>query len=241
MPPLITYNNGNETEPSKLDRFFSIENTGCLWSAETLDYDDFLEKLVFSIARKPKCLITHLQRIFFCFHKNLNEQLFAAIVDLMIILNKRGQELSWRMIIGAKSRLSPDQFDTLKDYVKDDLADATLLLGNQYSILSKGLVGVNTLIQQIETSNAPGYDPLEIARDHIEYSQLEDAKKVLEKAILKQPTRQDLHHELLELYQSTLDSAGFYTMQAEIAQSGVDTTAEWSQLDTYFKGRNNNG
>lgn len=240
MPPLITYNNGNETEPSKLDRFFCLENTGRLWSAETLDYDDFLEKLVFNIARKPKRLITHLQRIYFCFHKNLNEQLFAAIVDFMIVLNKRGQEISWRMLMGAKPRLSPEQFKTLNDYLKDDFADATLLLGNQYSILTKGLVGINTLVQQNETRKVQGFDPLEIARDHIEYSQLEEAKQVLEKAILQQPTRQDLHHELLELYKLTLDSRGFYKMLAEIAQSGVDTTAGWSQLDTYFKGQNNN-
>jgi hypothetical protein len=129
----------------------------------------------------------------------------------------------------------------LKNYLKDDSADATLLVGNQYSLFTKGLVGINTLVQQIETINAHGHDPLEIARDHIEYSQLEEAKQVLEKAILKQPTRQDLHHELLELYQSTLDSAGFYKMLAEITQSGVDTTGGWNQLDNYFKGRNNNG
>jgi len=240
MPPLITYNNGNETEPSNLDRFFSIENTSSLWPAETLDNEDFLEKLVFSIARKPKSLITHLQRIYFCFHKNLNEQLFAAIVDFMVILNKRGQEISWRMLTGAKSRLSPDQFKTLNDYLKDDFADANLLLGNQYSIFTRGLIGIFNLVQQVETTKAQGYDPLAIARDHIEYSQLEEAKQVLEKAILKQPTRQDLHHELLELYKLTLDSKGFYKMLAEIAQSGVDTTAGWSQLDTYFKGQNNN-
>jgi hypothetical protein len=235
---LVTYN-GNKTEPSELKRFFSLQDASCIWASEILDYEDFLEKLVFSIARKPRHLITHLQRIYFCFHKNLNEQLFAAIIDFMVILNKRGEEISLRMVVGAKSKLSPEQFNVLRNYLEDGSADATLLLGNQYSILTKGLVGDITLVQQVEKIKVQGYDSLIIARDHIEYSQLEEAKRVLEKAILMQPERSDLHQELLELYKLTLDSVSFYIMMAEITQLEIGTTAEWDQLDIYFKGRNN--
>ena len=172
---LVTYN-GNKTEPIALRQFFSLPDKNSLWSAETLNYEDFLEKLVFSITRRPKCLITHLQRIYFCFHKNLDEQLFAAIVDFMIVLNRRGRKISRRVIMGAKPRLSADQFNTLKDYLKNDTADANLLLGNQYSILTKGMIGINKLVKHVETKNEYSHDPLDIARDHIEYSQLDEAR-----------------------------------------------------------------
>jgi len=221
--------------------FFSLQDIDLLWNPEVLVYTDFLEKLVFRIARKPKHLISHVQRIYYCFHTNLNEQLFAAIADFLFVLNKRGQAISWRILIGAKSRLNTDQFDVLKNYLKDEYADVNLLSGNRYSIFTRGLLGVNDMVKPFKKPDQPVYDPLELARDHIEYSQLEEAKQVLEEAILEQPTRLDIHHELLVLYQSTRDSAGFNQMLSELTQLGVDMIDEWAQLDNYFKGRNSDG
>jgi len=239
---LIIRTSGNITEPSVTQaRFFSLQDIDLLWSPEALVYTDFLEKLVFRIARKPKHLTTHIQRVYYCFHANLNEQLFAAIVDFLFVLNKRGLAISWRIIMGAKSRLNADQFDVLKDYLKDEHADASLLPGNRYSIFTRGLLGVNDMVQQLKKQEQFVYDPLELARDHIEYSQLEEAKLVLEKAVLEQPARLDIQHELLGLYQSTRDSTGFNQMLAELTQSGVKVIDEWAQLGNYFKGRNSNG
>lgn len=239
---LIICTDETDVQPVEQARFFSLQEANFLWSPEALVYTDFLDKLVFNIARRPRRLITHLQRIYYCFHTNLNEQLFAAIVDFLIVLNKRGQAISWRVLIGAKSQLSSDQFQLLKGYLKGDYGDINLLPGNQYSIFSKGLLGLNKMVQQIEQQREEsGYDPLELARDHIEYSQLEEAKQVLEKAVLEQPARSELHHELLALYQSTRDSTGFNQMLTELTQSGFTITDEWMQLNDYFKGRNNDG
>ncbi|MDP2902026.1 MAG: hypothetical protein Q8N96_02815 [Methylovulum sp.] len=219
-------------------RFFSFQDINqYLWSSEALVYTDFLEKLVFRIARKPKDLISHIQRIYYCFHTNLNEQLFAAIVDLLVVLDKRGQAISWRVLMGAKTRLSAEQFDALKKHLKDGHADANLLLGNQYSILTRGLLGVNNMVQPIKKQGQIVYDALELARDYIEYSQLDEAKQVLENAIFEQPTRLDIHHELLALYQSMRDSAGFNQMLEQLTQSGIDLIDEWAQLNNYFKGQ----
>ena len=232
---LITCDDDNAIMSSKEMVFFSLQDTGSLWSAETLLCDNFLENLVFRISRKPKCLITHVQRIYYCFQTHLNEQLFAALADFLIILNKRGQNISSRMIMGAKSRLNPDQSKALKNYLKDADANISLLSGNQYSIFTKGLLGLDKIIQQIKTDDEYGHDPLDLARDYIEYSQLEEAEQVLEKAILEQPTRLALHHELLALYQSTRNLTGFNQMLAELTLAGVAMTDEWKQLNNYFK------
>lgn len=231
----------NKNKPLQGVNFFCLEEANMLWSPELLNYADFLEKLVFRIARKPKMLISHLQRIYFCFHKDLNEQLFAAIVDFLVILNRRGQAISWRVLVGAKSRLNAEQFKAIKDFLKDEHANANLIAGNQYSIFTKGILSKNIMINYMDKPDVLDYDPLEIARDHIEYSQLEEAKRVLEKAILKQPTRFELHHELLALYQSTRDPDGFYKMFDELKQSGSEIIDEWNQLNHLFKGRNSNG
>ncbi|MFI3218751.1 MAG: hypothetical protein QX189_06470 [Methylococcales bacterium] len=238
---LVTCDDGDVPEKSEVEGHFSLKNTGILWgSAEVLQPNESLEKLVFLIAKKPKQLTSHVQRISYCFQKNLNKQLFAAIVDFLIVLNRQGQPISWRVILGAKSRLTTEQFEELKVYLKGKHTDINLLSGNQYSIFSKGLVGVNKLIQQIEKEEKED-DPLAIALDHIEYSQLDEAKKVLEEAILVQPERQDLRQELCDLYKLTGDSSGFHQMMAKLTRLGVGMTDDWNQLNNYFKGQNNNG
>lgn len=238
---MITCDNENKTESPELVRFFSLRDTRRLWNVETLAYTDFLEKLVFRIARKPNSLITHIQRIYYAFHTDANAQLFAAIVDFLVILNRRGAAISWRIVMGAKSRLNADQFKILKNYLKDEQADANTLSGNQYSILTRGMLGFSDMVQQLETKEEAAYDPLELARDYIEYSQLAEAKQVLEKAIMEPSARLDVHYELLALYQSTRDSTGFRQMLATLIQSAVAIPEEWKQLNTYFEGQNTNG
>jgi hypothetical protein len=240
---LVTSKIGDKSEGA-LDQvcLFSLQGFGQIWKPELLDYVDLLEKLVFQIARKPKHLLMHVQRIYYCFHANLNEQLFAAVIDLFIVLDKRGQAISWRILMGVKDRLDSMQFSTLKGYLKNNRANADLLPGNQYSIFSRGLMGVTGLVAQSK-AEAPesDHDPLALARDYIEFSQLEEAKRVLEQAILDDSTRLDMHHELLILYHSTNDIAGFKQMLAELTQSGADMTNEWEQLNNFFEGRDGNG
>lgn len=221
--------------------FFSFPEQGLLWAPDALEYPSFLEKLVFHIARKPKRLITHLQRIYYCFHANLNEPLFAAIVDFLIVLNKCGLALSWRILFGAKSKLTVDQFRLLKSYLKDEQADVNSLPGNRFSIFTRGLLGGKEMVRHFKKEVEYTHDPLELARDYIEYSQLEEAKQLLELAILEQPARLEIHQELLALYRSTRDTAGFKHMLAELTQLGVDITDDWNQLGSYLKGLNRNG
>jgi hypothetical protein len=237
---LVTCDN-DITEPLSSGRFFSLQNTDGFWcSVETLHHDEDLERVVFLITRKPKCLVSHMRRIHYCFQKSLSNQLFAAIIDFLVVLNKRGQAISWRVVLGSKSRLNTRQFEELKSYLKGENSDANLLTGNQYSVFSRGLIGANKMIQQVEKKEEID-DPLTIALDHIEYSQLDEARDVLEEAILAHPERQDLRQELISLYKSTNDMNRFYQMLAKLTRLGVSMTDDWNQLNNYFKGRNNNG
>ena len=200
---LLIYNDDDADEYSTSKAFFSLQNTGVFWcNTGTLQNDEALEKLVFLIAKKPKCLINHVQRIYYCFQENLGEQLYAALVDLLIILNKQGQAISWRMVLGTKSQLTAEQFQELKGYLKGNQVSTSRLKGNQYSVFSKGLVAVNKMIWQIE-NEVKEDDPLMIALDYIEYSQMDEAKAVLQEAILLQPEKMALHHELFDLYKLT--------------------------------------
>ena len=238
---LITCDSESTTEPQGLLDFFALQHENELWNAEVLLYVDFLEKLAFQVSRKPKWLTAHLRRIYYCFHANLSEQLFAGIVDLLIVLNKRGTAISRRVITGTKSRLTSNQVQQLLNYLEDNNADVSRLVGNQHSLFTKGFFGINEMVRQVEEDSSDNYDPLAIALEHIEYSQLDEAKEVLEKAVLDHPNRLDFQHELLQLYRPTRDSIGFYRMFANLTKSGAAMCDEWDNLNNYFKGQNNNG
>ena len=240
---LVTCDDDVIDQTLKNKHFFSSTKEEGVWCKVDIgkdDDDEELERLVFLVTKKPKCLSNHLQRIYYCFQHNLNAQLFGAIVDFLVILNQQGSAISWRVVLGAKSCLSAEQFETLKSYLKSEHTDASLLIGNQYSVFTKGLVGVNRMVSQIEIETEEN-DPLIIALDHIQYFQLDEAKQVLEEAILVNPERQDLRQELCELYQSTGDSNRFYQMLAKLARLGIELTDDWNQLNNYFKGQNHNG
>lgn len=237
---LIVCTDERDSQASNEVRFFSGYGRNIFWFTDADSVDAaFLEKLVFSVARKPQKLLTHLQRIYYCYVKGMAAQLYAAIIDFLIILNGRGLAISWRVVLGAKTSLSEDQFHVLSDFLNSK-GDPSLLPGNEYSIFSRGLQGINRFIRQIDQPPQFDYDPLALARDHIEYSQLDEAKRVLEKAVLVEPARMELQHELMDLYQLTNDVAGFNKMLGRLAEAEINL-GEWIHLDNYFKGRESNG
>lgn len=229
-------NQNDANESREFNEFLLSDSVSFDFSDHDLP-KDFLRHLVYLVARKPKRIITHVQRIYYCYQANLPEQLFAALVDLLIVLNRRGKEISRRMIIGTKTKLSDEQFEVLQKFMTEK-SDAALLAGNQYSVLSKGLIGTRNLSQRTETDKQT-HDPLDLAHDYIEYSQLDEAKNILEESIIDQPERIDLHHCLLELYKSTLDTAGFITMYNILSGLDIAMPDEWSTVQEFLNEHNN--
>jgi hypothetical protein len=207
---------------------------------ETASADgELLVSLASRIAQKPTCLLTHIQRIYYCYQARLDAQLYAALVDFLIILNKRGLAISRRMVTGTKSALNVEQFAALVTYLQAPKMNHQLLPGNRYSIFSSGIIGTTQLAKVIEDTNQIQVDALSLARDFIEYSQLSEAQTVLESAILAEPDRLELQAELLELYQSTRNAIGFNQMLKQLTDADMDVPDAWQQLSIYFKGLNN--
>jgi hypothetical protein len=231
--PLITYDNDTTPVPV-LVSFFYLQTTNRLFLAPPLPDKELLDTLIFWVAKKPQCLLSHLHRIYYCYQMQLSDQLYAALVDFFIVLNRRGLAISRRMAAGSRSGLSAKQLRILMQYLKDDNIDGQLLPGNRYSIFSKGIIGTPHMVQLIETKQEPDIDPLELARDFIDYSQLAQAQLVLEAAVFKQPDRLELHEELLAIYRSTRDKAGFQEMFSKLTQTDFALPEGWQLLDAYF-------
>jgi hypothetical protein len=234
-PDLITVNESDFEESPALNFVFDKSTAGfCEWPA--LSVEKRLERLAFRVSRMPRSLRAHLERIRYCFVHHLNEQLYAALIDLLIVLNQSGRRLSQRMIFGSRSRLTEGQFQVLRDFLKKEEDAFELLPPSRFSLFSKGGQSSAVLVQVVEEPRETAHDPLQLARDYIEFSQLDEAVRVLERAILVHPERFELHSELLSLYRSTRDRAGFKRMHQALVGLGANLPPEWVQLDDFFKG-----
>ncbi|MDP2177815.1 FimV family protein [Methylicorpusculum sp.] len=238
--PLITSNHDERLLPAN-DYFLSLQMNNNFYLQEFLSDKDLLDLLVFQVAKHPERLLTHVQRIYYCFQNQLSEPLYAALVDLLVVLNGRGKALGLRMVMGAKSRINPNSLDLLIESINRPGEQHHLIPGNHYSILSKGLMGVNHLVDPAHRSPHADHDPLLLARDCIEYSQLDEAQKLLETAIVEYPGRLELHQELTALYRSTRNLDRFNEMNSKLIASDITLPECWQQLEVYFKELNAHG
>jgi hypothetical protein len=177
------------------------------------------EYLAHAIAAEPSNLLCHTQRIYFFFTTVDNDGLYSALLDLFIALGGRGGALRKRLLSGSKSHLSSEQFRTLSRWlVQGAVAEKDRPPATQ-SILSLGITGTRKLVQVYYAESETQRDPLIEAREYIEYFQIDEARDLLEAAIFMQPDREELHIELIHLYQATRDNAGLQAMREKLSQT----------------------
>lgn len=231
---MISCNDSNELDESSVRKFFTNKAAAGFYEWHDWTGEKGLERLVFQVSRKPNSLEAHMERIYYCFQNLLDEQLFGALVDLLVVLNKNGLALGRRMITGSKSRLPENKYQALVSHLESNANSDDLLPPSPYSVFAKGLQSTIKLLQLDENSSEEKPDALALARDYIEYSQLDDAIQVLKQAVLEQPERSELHDELLSLFRSTRDQTGFKRTFNELSGNNVSLPPQWEQLNDFF-------
>lgn len=177
------------------------------------------EHLAHAIAAMPNNLLCHTQRIFFFFGNEDRDGLYSALLDLFIALDGKGKALRRRLLAGSRERLAQEHYSILSDWLEQGSPpEEKEILPAQQSILSKGITGVRKLVQVFYSEQESDRDPLLEAREHIEYFQIEEARELLETAIIAQPEREELHLELINLYLATRDNASLQTMREKLTQ-----------------------
>jgi hypothetical protein len=220
----------------KVDSNTSFSATEVYWNSDSYNDELVYQKIVFGIFRIPKNIILHVQRIHFTYSRKLAEQLYAALVDLLWVLDGKGKPLSNRMIKATHSLLSEVQNTLLGDYQTQ--LNRTIFKGNKFSIFTLGLLGTNILLSE-QNKKISDHDPLLLAQDYIEYSQLDAAIKTLEAGIFESPDREELQTELLELYEVTKDSQAFALMHSKLLGKKIKLSIKWQNLAKDFEGQVN--
>jgi Tfp pilus assembly protein PilF len=100
-------------------------------------------------------------------------------------------------------------------------------------LFTKGLIGKTQLLKVGKPEQAQ-QDALILAKDYIEYSQLEQAMSTLEQAMEIEPDREDIQLLLLELYQSTRSVERFQNQFHAITQRGALKIEDWQALADVF-------
>jgi hypothetical protein len=183
--------------------------------------DDILlaEHLAHAIAATPTDLLRHTQRIFFYFDRNDSDGLFAALLDLFIALGNSGSPLRERLLIGSRTHLLDEHFAVLSSWLEEGIpCEEKDLPPHAKSILSRGITGVRELVKVSDDSLDSTRDPLVEAREHMEYFQINEARGLLEAAIFENPEREELHTELVQLYQATRDAPRLQAMREKLTQ-----------------------
>lgn len=224
----------NEVE---MDAAFQVPETGDLRlekaGESTLDY------LTHQVARLPVDLRNHCRRIILQYDLGGPDELYSSLLDLFFVLGDRGHGLRKRMLEGAKSRLSKEQYTSLLNCLDDDVYSVKSLPTASASVLSKGIVGVRLVVEKTaesdrEVSPIQSAGPLAEARVCLEYSQITEAQTILENALQKQPDEIEIHMELLEIYRSTRDKESFLTAFEQIDPARNPVPDAWEKVANFL-------
>ena len=222
---LVNTRNQPQCEPIKdwtVESFALLGHQQC--QAEAV-----LQVLLHQVLRQPENVLAHFKRIAFCHRQHWSEQLQAALVDCLIILNGKGQALAQRLLSGCRSQLEVELYQQLSQHQHQPQQLPT----NIYCLFSRGLLGETELLL-VNQNQQPITDFIQLAQDYIEYSQLDEAMAVLEQGLLQQPQREDIQQSLLELYRSTRNSQRFIQTYQHLQSADIALVDGWRELVAFF-------
>lgn len=185
-------------------------------------------------ARTPADLRNHVQRINHQIRHKNPDGVYGALLDLFIILKDRGHPLRARMLKNARHLLQDEWLEQLSQRLDKGITELDAMPLSHSSILSKGCAKSLRLVEKIDAGSVHGWDALQEARSHLEYDQVDQARCVLEAAILQGSIRLDIHEDLLEIYKHTRDKSNFLKMQRQLTTKDHSLLRLWHRLAAFF-------
>jgi hypothetical protein len=213
--PAFRYSNSRELAPDDLDN-------------RSADY------FAFHVARTPGDLLGHVQRVKLHWHRREGDRAFGALVDLFVALGPAGQSLRKRLLNQLVPILKPAQQRALRSRLATGLKPADALAEPpRFSVLFRGMLGGETIVrvssQETESAHT---DTLAEVQAYLEFGQIQEAKSLLEEALLREPEREDLHRELLEIYIHARDRDGLLSMQERLRDLGRVIGTAWTHAES---------
>jgi hypothetical protein len=218
-------------EPSLLPQTSQL-----LPSFPILDWSNtFSQYLVKRVRRNPRDLRAHVQRTLLYLSKRDTDAIYAALIDLFLILGNRGSHIRNNLLRQAKPFLQIEQYHFLMTHMESGLdADKPLPL-NTISSLSRGHSGTTHIVSR-KTSDSRHSDsrPYEQAMERIRQKDWLTAMLILENALYHDPGDEAVCRELLTLYKQQHARDAFYRTYTAHFGRCLALPELWLETESFF-------
>lgn len=249
-PSVKKQSSSNSNRYENSEAMFLVSDNPMLYLQFGNSNERVIENLAFTVLRDPADLRAHVQRI--ALHIRIQDQsgLYGALVDLFIALGEKGLSIRKRMLTQAKPHLTKKHFLILNSLLERGIRDTDQVTDSDSTVLAKGYIGKNNFVVDdtafvknitkakpepswqktcTEQSRSNPHDPRQEASDCLMYGQVDEARKILEQAVLAEPWREDLQKDLLEIYWATRDIKGCQAMYGRLADEFIPEHHAWIQ------------
>lgn len=194
-------------------------------------YLSFLER---KIARDPRDLISHTQRVFL-FHREKDKQAcHDALLDLYLVLGARGYELRKNVLLKVKNSLQRPQREFFASFLKEGLTEADIKGVNTVALLSAGLQKGEALVS-FDGVPENEKDLKEVAYALLEHDLVVESCRVWEKVLASDPGSSVATMELLSIYQHYQLKDDFFKTYMDLSGRKLALKELWVQLDKQFR------
>ncbi|MCU7805218.1 MAG: hypothetical protein KZQ96_18670 [Candidatus Thiodiazotropha sp. (ex Lucinoma borealis)] len=212
-------------QPSQLLPSFPVSD----WS------DAFSQYLIKRVRRNPRDLRAHVQRTLLYLSQRDSEAIYAALIDLFLILGSRGHEIRKNLLRQARSLLPEERYRFLKARMKTGLDTKERLPPNTFSSLSRGLSGTTNIVSRKGSDpNSSPVNPLDQAMERYRQNDWLTAMIILENALNDDPGDEAVCRELLSLYKKHHARDAFYKTFTGIFGRCFALPELWRDTERFF-------
>ena len=160
----------------------------------------YLAYLEQRIQRNPRDLESHVRRIVLEDARGDVDGICGAMVDLFLILGRRGRPLRRRLIRLVESKLTPEQRRFFRERLDSGIRRADARAALPQSRLSGRFADIGRLVVRREGDSDPDVDSVAHAREMVAAGRGDLAQALLERALEADPGDEAVCRELLGVY-----------------------------------------
>jgi tetratricopeptide (TPR) repeat protein len=211
-----------------------------LFPPDEVDLDQWATHLAYISAQEPGNLLNHVRRVYLHLVLQQPGPLYGALLDLYLVLGDKGGRLRHQLLHKARKLLSQEEYDLFLTHYERGLQSNQPLPVSQHSVFGNFFSGNMLLAEEKPIERHPvnrENDPLELAREELNYGDITVAQQILEEALLQSPKRLGLHYSLLEIYKHTRSLDDLLTMKERLGDNISIAQAAWNQMQKTLKTR----
>jgi hypothetical protein len=205
-----------------------------------VDHDQWATHLAHISSREPANLLNHVRRIYLHLGRKESDALYGAMVDLYLALGEKGAGLRHNLLQQTRNLISQEQYELFFNHQQQGLKSHQTLPTSQHSVLGNFFSTKKRLVIESKVEQAPAereIDPLELAREELNYGDITVAQQILEEAVLQSPKRLGLHYSLLEVYKHTRSLDDLLSMKARLGDNIGSAQSAWNQMQKTLESR----